>query len=142
MLLYLENKFATHACHKVVKFATCDCLHHIISKFAQSVVGGCHCELILRLIYIFQRLPLLPTSTQLDMHADMRFVKNFTRPDFWARNFKHKCVNYDYFYPKWNNTIALITVIKVFFVKINLSVVMVVTNLNSAIACRTSELPK
>ena len=28
--------------------------------------------------------------------TDMRFVKNFTRPDFWTRNFTHKkCVNLD-----------------------------------------------
>ena len=30
---------------------------------------------------------------------DMRFVKNFTRPDFWAKNFtSQKCINCDYFY--------------------------------------------
>ena len=32
-------------------------------------------------------------------YTDLRFVKKFTRPDFWANNFTHhKCVNCDYFY--------------------------------------------
>ena len=31
--------------------------------------------------------------------ADMRFVKNFTQPDFRARNFyREKCVNLEYLY--------------------------------------------
>ena len=55
--------------------------------------------------------------------SDMRFVKIFTRPDFWTRNFTHKkCVNLDYFYSQWNSGNALISVIQVIFVRIQLSV--------------------
>ena len=40
---------------------------------------------------------------------DLRFVKKFTRPDFWTKHFTHKKgINYDYFYSKRNSVNALI----------------------------------